>query len=164
MAQFGIDLFTGGTGRFLMSVETTGARLLDCAKRILKDNIRNEYLDWNVFLNQRELKVEINRDLDKEQFGYPKLITRFSISWMPECPKVVIFHSVVVDLYDRNQGLGQNYHRIRIDIAKLFGATTAICTINASNKVEKHILEKFGWQFAANVNPPNTELWTKSLV
>jgi hypothetical protein len=146
-----------------MSIESTGARLLDCAKVVLKDLVTNPFIKWEVALNQRELQVQITRDIDYLHYGKDLFLTKFSISWMPECPKVVIFHSVSVELTERNKGIGSTFHEIRLQIAKAFGATTALCTVNASNKVEKYILKKHGWQFAASVNPPNTELWSKQL-
>lgn len=142
-----------------MSVESTGARLLDCAKVVLKAQYPEPIPEvvWNVGLYQRECWCVI------QDPGTGRFLTKFSISWIPECPKVVIFHSVSVDFASRNKGLGTKYHNIRLDIARMFGAKTVICTINSSNVVEKRILQKFGWQFVANVNPPDTELWSKQL-
>lgn len=103
---------------------------------------------------ERQVTFECTKD-DKE-------ISRFSISFLPGCRKVVVFHGVTVDPQYRNQGFGTLLHGFRLRIAQRVGAETAMCTVLSGNSIEKRILEHYGWTRMTTVSP-NIEIWTNEL-
>lgn len=89
-------------------------------------------------------------------------VSRFSISILPGCRKVVVFHGVTVEPTHRNQGLSKLLHGYRLAVAERYGAKTAMCTVLVGNSVEKKILTGYGWTCMTTVTP-GIEVWTKVL-
>jgi GNAT superfamily N-acetyltransferase len=128
-----------------MSVEENMLKLYGIAKEVLKDE-----KSVTIITEGRELHVFIPG------------ATEFSISCLPGCKNVVVFHKVSVDPTRRSHGLGSYYHLIRLRIARKFGANLVLATVLQGNSMEKEILKKFGWSMAAQVSP-NIEMWSKVL-
>lgn len=59
---------------------------------------------------------------------------------------IIISHDSEVHESMRGKGLGQKLHRQRIRLASDLNKSLMICTVNAQNKTQIHILEKFGWK------------------
>lgn len=87
---------------------------------------------------------------------------KFSLSFLPGCEKVMIFHGVVVHPKYRSRGLGHMLHSVRLSLAKRVGVETVMCTVVLGNSVEKRILRDYRWVCSTFISP-NIELWTKEI-
>lgn len=92
-----------------------------------------------------------------------RMLSRFSISYLPGCKHVLIFHQVSVEPTERGVGIGSRLHEFRLKVAKALGAATVICTMLSGNSVEKRILTNAGWTRTATMTTPGIELWSKDL-
>lgn len=92
----------------------------------------------------------------------PEVISRFKISFLPGCAKVLIFHGVVIEPKYRNHGWGKTLHEFRLRTAIEVEAQTVMCTVLTGNSPEKAVLQYFGWKFERFVSPI-IEMWVKVL-
>lgn len=65
---------------------------------------------------------------------------------LPGNCEVGVSHSVYIPVCERGQGIGQRQHKKRLRYLQQTGHGYVICTVNATNYVELHILDKNGWK------------------
>lgn len=98
---------------------------------------------------------------------YTSVWASYSLTTFPGSHAVGLSHGVLVTHHD--MGLGQYFHKERLALAKEIGFKTLLCTVNADNDKEKHILGKNGWKKvhtmtdAQWIPPSSVELWVIDL-
>lgn len=135
-----------------MSIQENMSALLDAAAAEAEHHIAYPYKIVFTPTGAREVTFVVTMGEQE--------ISHFSISILPGCKRVVVFHGVTVEPTYRNQGLGKTLHGYRLAVAERFGAKTAMCTVLVGNSVEKKILAGYGWSCMAGVTP-GIEIWTK---
>lgn len=142
-----------------MSVVVNMAKLMSASHVVcaLEENYRFDKL-----ITGRELQFEAwSRPNIEAQYGAIQ-VSRFSISLLPGCAHIVVFHGVTVRPELRHRGVGTRMHQLRLAIAREYGATLALCTVIAGNSVEKRILEANGWVKSHDV-AVGVEMWSNNL-
>jgi GNAT superfamily N-acetyltransferase len=119
-------------------------------------------VDANIFAHRMSSWQTGERELSFMYSNGSDVISKFKISFLPGCAKVLIFHAVTVEPKYRNVGVGRMLHEFRLRCAERVGATTVLCTVLSGNSPEKRILEHFGWKRTHEVTP-QVEMWTKEL-
>jgi len=135
-----------------VSVEQNTRLLLQAAERVRKDYCLE---------NTIQITQTGPREIEFRVVPGDTPITQFSISYLPGCRHVVVFHKVSVEPMHRNQGYGKTFHKFRLAVAREFKAKTAICTMLKGNSIEQKILEGFGWKPSVVMSTPGVILWTK---
>jgi len=79
-----------------------------------------------------------------------KWVASFSITFLPACPNIAIFHGVCTSPDWRRRGVGRLLHRLRLAIAKAIKVTLVLATTDRDNVVEQAILETEGWRRVKN--------------
>jgi hypothetical protein len=89
-------------------------------------------MSWNYYLHKNQNTSD--------------LIATFSLVEMPGCSGILV--SVGSYIYEpyRNCGLGTILNGLRIQLAKQIGASLLLCTSAVSNKPQRAILDKNGWE------------------
>lgn len=99
-------------------------------------------------------------------FAHGKHAATFEITPMRGNLSVLIFHNASVEIGHRGIGLGRRLHELRLEWARSYGATMAMCTA-LSNNVQNRILSFNGWvrhESALNQKTGNEfSLWTKMI-
>lgn len=104
--------------------------------------------------SERELAFEFIREDEH--------VSKFSVSFLPGCRSVMVFHGVVITPKFRNLGYGKILHKFRLALAKAMKCTTVVCTVVVGNSPERRILEEHGWVMERKVST-NVEMWVKEL-
>lgn len=86
-----------------------------------------------------EFKTKI-QELSERNIGF------YFISNFPGNNELAVTHNVYIDPLYRGKGAGQKQHLERLAKIQEMGYVAAVCTVNAGNVVEKHILVKNGWK------------------
>lgn len=69
------------------------------------------------------------------------------ITSMPGCSQVAISHGVFVPSNSRKAGMGKLAHKQHLEYAKKdLGYDYILCTVESTNLVQIHILEKYEWE------------------
>lgn len=150
-----------------MSVPVNMAALQEAAKPLLRSAVEHlqrelkfkEPLAHTVRAEGRELHVKVWRT---ETGAQRPDVGKFSISFLPGCRDVLVFHAVVVDPQWRGRGIGSYLHDVRLRIARAYGAKTVLCTVLSGNSAEKAIIRNAGWRVAIQVNAM-VEMWSREL-
>lgn len=91
----------------------------------------------------------------------------YSLSPLKGCPAVLVSHNSWLNEDKRKFGLGDYFHKERLDLARQADRSCMLCTVDASNYVEKHILEKNGWKRVHEFHNKDTgndvEIWVNNL-
>lgn len=74
------------------------------------------------------------------------LISTFKLYQLPHCCAYMVSCNVSIEYLFQNKGIGTLLNKFRIDIGKLLGYSSIICTSLESNKFQKSILEKNNWK------------------
>jgi GNAT superfamily N-acetyltransferase len=90
------------------------------------------------------------------EIGLHGIVTRFSLIPMPGCCGIIISTGVYVYPDFRGKGLGTLLNNMRIQMAQDLGYGLIICTDVDSNKPQKRILSKNGWNLVDNFINPRT--------
>ena len=69
-------------------------------------------------------------------------IARFSLTQMPSCCMILIFHNSIVRSKYQNSGIGSILFEFKIEIAKQLGYSTVMCTDIENNISQRKILAK----------------------
>lgn len=159
------DLILGNTTRELL--EKNLANLEHLARKKIRMDLRETNPTGNLVT-----RVDVYL-YDKSNTTYEKMVASFSISYLPSCSWIVLFHNVEVYPDFRNKGIGKYLHTLRIQIAKISNGTLAMATVERDNYREQGILEKNGWKKMLNFkrktwnkvleNDKNVTLWVKEL-
>lgn len=72
-------------------------------------------------------------------------IAHFTLSQQSGCCGALVSHNTYVYEPHRGQGVGQAILDLKEAIAKEFGYSTLVATVDLKNKAEVHILQKHGW-------------------
>jgi len=64
----------------------------------------------------------------------------------PGCNQLIVSNHAFIYPAKRGKGLGKNQHIARLSYASSQGYDYIMCTVNADNKAEIAILEKFHWK------------------
>jgi GNAT superfamily N-acetyltransferase len=73
-------------------------------------------------------------------------IAKFSLDSLQGCNGVLISHDLYVHPDFRGKGIASFFQKIKEEIAKEGNFSKLIATVNSTNCVEIHILEKYGWK------------------
>lgn len=91
----------------------------------------------------------------------------YELNPFPGCNQIVVSNHAHIFRGYRGEGRGQIQHQERLIKAKELGYDLIICTVKSDNDVEKHILEKYGWQRMLNFINTETEnpieMWARLL-
>jgi RimJ/RimL family protein N-acetyltransferase len=91
------------------------------------------------------------RAVDMPRYTYVdgrRVIGEFTLSDLPGNLEVGVSHGTFIHPESRGKGIGQKQHAERLAAATQIGYLALICTVNATNLAEKHILTKNGWKSA----------------
>ena len=119
-------------------------------------------VDGNIFAHRMSSWQTGERELSFMYSNGSDVISKFKISFLPGCAKVLVFHAVTVEPKYRNLGVGKELHEFRLRCARRIEATTVVCTVLVGNSPERRILEHFGWNKERNITPI-VEMWVKVL-
>lgn len=78
------------------------------------------------------------------------------ITTLPGSPQVAVSHAVFIHPAHRGTGKGSLNHVLRLKRLKEMGYNYVICTVNAANGVERHILKENGWTELSNFQSSQT--------
>lgn len=87
----------------------------------------------------------------------------YEIDSVPGQPQIAHCHSLFIRREHRGKGHGHELkaHQMRVLIE--LGYNYATCTTDASNVIQRHILEKAGWRLLSNITNSKTggitQLW-----
>lgn len=70
----------------------------------------------------------------------------YNLTQLPGCCGVVVSHGSWLDPNKRGIGLGEYFHKERLNLAEYLGYSCMVATTTDQNKAEQHILEKNGWK------------------
>lgn len=91
----------------------------------------------------------------------------YELNPFPGCNQIAVSNHAHIFPDYRGEGKGQLQHRQRLQKAKELGYNLLVCTVKSDNKIEKHILEKYGWEkntsFFNTETENQIEMWTKVL-
>lgn len=92
----------------------------------------------------------------------------FQLVDMPGSPQIAVsIHTFVLPEL-RGKGYGDKDHKLRLAELQRLGYNYALCTVNARNAVEVHILEKNGWdrlsEFVSSSTGNTVRLYGKHIV
>lgn len=76
---------------------------------------------------------------------YSPVWSQYALSPLPGCCGVVVSHDSSLKEEFRGKGLGDFFHKERLDLIQDLGYSCALATVQVDNDAEKHILEKNGW-------------------
>ena len=82
----------------------------------------------------------------ENQMRYYSYYGFYDLEPFPGNFNICISLHATVYLHMRGKGYGQKQHLERLDTARKLGYKYIICTVKATNEVEKHILAKNGWK------------------
>lgn len=87
----------------------------------------------------------------------PNWVAGFSLSPLPGCCGVVISHGAGVDPRYQGKGVGTLMNAMRVDIARLYGYGTMLCTDLVTNTPQRRILARNGWKDVHTFTNPRTD-------
>jgi len=90
-------------------------------------------------LNSGNFKITVTVYTDEGLF-------QFSLLTFPNNQAILISTNTQVAGNLRNRGIAQKLQEVKFEIAKKLECSLILCTVESSNIVEQHILEKFGWK------------------
>lgn len=85
----------------------------------------------------------IVRTDEKDYAGH---VAAFTLCPLPGNDRFITSAWASVNERYQGKGLGQELHRLRIEIARRGDASAMLCTVHQDNQAQIHILQKFGWQ------------------
>lgn len=91
-------------------------------------------------------KTEVVSQWATRNHPYTVTWSQYSLSPLPGCCGVVVSHGSMINISQRNKGLGDYFHKERLSLVEELGYSCAICTVISGNKAEERILEKNGWK------------------
>lgn len=98
---------------------------------------------------------------------YPAPYGYFEFNTFPGCAQLIVSNHAWVQPSKRNQGYGQEQQRVKLDMAAELGYNCIICTVDAKNTVEKHILKKNGWKHVHTFHNTESlkfiEIWIRDI-
>lgn len=99
--------------------------------------------------------VQLTVDTDEDRYtwivrtdeqGYAGHVATFTLCPLPGNDLFITSLWVDVNRVYRGKGLGQELHRLRIEIARRGEAAAMLCTVHQDNLRQIHILHKFDWE------------------
>ena len=91
----------------------------------------------------------------------------YELNPFPGCNQVVISNHAFIAAEHRGMGLGKKQHTDRLEKIKELHYDYALCSVNASNRKEIHILNTNGWKLLDTFHNKETtnmvELWGKRM-
>ena len=91
----------------------------------------------------------------------------FDLTASFSCNALVVSTHTFINKDKRGKGAGQKQHLARLKQAKDMGYNAIICTVQARNTVQKHILSKNGWMmtftFFNKQSELDIEIWCRNL-
>lgn len=85
----------------------------------------------------------------------------------PHDSGIIFSHGSFIKEKFRGKGLGNIEHEKRINIAREMGYSCIVATVISNNEIEKHILQKHGWQVVHRFFNPKVkymiEIWIKDI-
>jgi len=88
---------------------------------------------------------------------------KFSLTFMRGNRRVLISHSVKVDVEARGQGIGRRFLNEREAIAAEAGINLLLATVRNENLPEVHLLETSGWKKLLDRVETGCALWGKEI-
>jgi GNAT superfamily N-acetyltransferase len=96
-----------------------------------------------------DFRIEFNRSPFAIKFWYlvnDRTEARFTLIQQPNCCGILVSTDTYVNVNYRGKGIGQEMLLLKEALAKEFGYSLILATVNMSdNPAECHILEKNGW-------------------
>jgi hypothetical protein len=94
-------------------------------------------------------------------------VSRFSMTCVPGCSAVVIFHGIEVNSVFRGKGLGSLLHEMRLLSAEYAGRQLALATTRVDNPPQNATMQKFNWaqaaKFKSELTGNQVYLWMRSI-
>jgi RimJ/RimL family protein N-acetyltransferase len=98
---------------------------------------------------------------------YPSQYGYYEFNTFPGCAQLIVSNHAFIQPDKRGKGFGQEQQRVKLDMAAELGYNCIICTVQASNKVEKHILAKNNWKYCHTFYNTATqcsiEIWVRNV-
>lgn len=103
----------------------------------------------------KSVYTQLNADTGEDRYtwiirtddsGYAGHVATFTLCPLPGNDRFLTSVWADVNRAYRGKGLGQELHRLRIEIARKGEAAAMLCTVHQSNQAQIHILQKFDWQ------------------
>lgn len=88
--------------------------------------------------------MDMNIWLHRGKLGHGGIIAQCKLNQLPGCCGVLVSNGAHVNTL-RGRGIGTAMARLRLDIAKMFGYTTLLCTDVTDNLPQRRILERLGY-------------------
>lgn len=88
--------------------------------------------------------MDMNIWLHRGKLGHGGIIAQCKLNQLPGCCGVLVSNGAHVNTL-RGRGIGTAMARLRLDIAKMFGYTTLLCTDVMDNTPQRKILTKLGY-------------------
>lgn len=98
---------------------------------------------------------------------YSDVFGFYELNSFPGSNQIVVSNHAFIYPEYRGKGQGQIQHANRLAMATSLGYDVIVCTVNAKNDVEKHILRKNHWHqthcFVSTETDNGLEVWFKTL-
>lgn len=89
--------------------------------------------------------------------GYCTVVATADVDALPGCGQIAVIHNSFVHPLYRKMGYGGEAHAMRLyDIKHEMLFDAAVCTVDMSNTPQIRIMEKFGWNKAAEFTSRKT--------
>ena len=96
---------------------------------------------------------------------YPLTWVQYALSPLPGCCGVVVSHDSYLHTNYRGVGLGDFFHKERLQLMKDLGYSCSLATVQANNEAEKKILWNNGWKKVHEFTNSRTsnliEIWVR---
>jgi GNAT superfamily N-acetyltransferase len=117
-----------------------------------KLGFESQFIDGiNLLVKINPLKIKIDFSSGNEN------VSGFSLIEQPNCCAIMISTQTYVTARFQKLGIAQEMLEFKESIAKAFGYSMLLCTVNVSgNPAEVHILEKHGWIKGSEVKNKRT--------
>ena len=102
---------------------------------------------------------------DAETHG--EVFASYKLKELPGCCGVVVSYNAFVDPIADGKGLGEHFHKERIQLAKEMNYSCMVCTVTAQNLIQINLLKKNDWvkvhEFKNKRTGNIVEMWVKNV-
>jgi len=125
--------------------------------------------DTGVLYGVKEPSVRVARQVPvvSNQQLNDMIWSSYNLDQLPGCCGVVVSNGAYLNHNQRGYGLGEYFHKERIDLATYMGYSCMMATTILNNEAENHILRNNGWKTVhsfVNKRTGNTVLiWIKDI-
>lgn len=92
---------------------------------------------------------------------------KYTLAPMPGCCGIVVSTGAWIHPFFQGKGLGDYFHKERVNLMKDLGYSCGMCTVTSENKTQIHILEKNNWKQVHSFENKRTgnivQIWVKDL-